>query len=133
MLEKVDELGLTGKVITPGFVEDQAEILKTLRRAHIFLFCHKTPESPRSLIEALVSATPIVGYDSAYPRDLVADHGGGKFAPINDTTALRDVVIGLATDRLELEKLIAQAALAGQPFSDEDVFKHRSDLIKTYL
>ena len=58
-------LGATGCAL-PGFAADRAAVFAALRAAHLFLFCHKTPESPRSLIEALVSGAPLVGYDSAY-------------------------------------------------------------------
>ena len=60
------------------------------------MFCHKTPESPRNLIEALVSGAPIVGYDSPFPRDLIAAHGGGVLTPLNDVNALVDSLASLA-------------------------------------
>ena len=43
------------QVALPGFIRDRSAILKVLREAQVFVFCHKTPESPRNLIEALVS------------------------------------------------------------------------------
>ncbi len=133
MRAAVERLGLTGKVHLPGFVKDRVTILAALRQAHAFVFCHKTPESPRCLIEALVSGTPIVGYDSAFPRDLIGPHGGGVLTPLHDVNALADAVQTLAIDRHRLATLMRSAAQDGEPFNDVAVFKHRSEVIRAYL
>jgi colanic acid/amylovoran biosynthesis glycosyltransferase len=133
MKARVAELGLQGRVALPGFLRDRAAILESLRQAQVFVFCHKTPESPRSLIESLVSGTPIVGYDSPFPRDLISKHGGGLLTPSNDTEALSASLIALASDRQRLAELFTKAARDGEPFNDEAVFAHRSRVIRKYL
>ena len=130
---RIAQSGLQARVSLPGFSSDRAEVLGVLRGSDVMLFCHKTPESPRCLIEALISACPIVGYDSAYPRDLIAQQGGGILTPLNDVAALTDTVAGLAADRDALAALIGRAAREGGIFDDVSVFRHRSDLIKSYL
>jgi colanic acid/amylovoran biosynthesis glycosyltransferase len=133
MRTRVAELGLQDRVALPGFLRDRTAILEALRRAQVFAFCHKTPESPRSLIESLVSGTPIVGYDSPFPRDLISKHGGGILTPINDKEALSASLITLASDRQRLADLFAKAAHDGEPFNDVAVFAHRSKVIRKYL
>lgn len=133
MRARVEGGPLAGRVRLPGFVRDRGMILQTLREAHLMLFCHKTPESPRCLIEALTSGTPIVGYDSAFPRELIAENGGGRLTPRDDVPALAQAVEALARGRDALADLIARAARDGAQFDDETVFRHRSDLIKTHL
>lgn len=133
MKNQVERLGLSEQVALPGFVRDRATILQALREAQIFVFCHKTPESPRNLIEALVSGTPIVGYNSPFPKDLISSHGGGLLSPKDDMVALASNLIELAGDRKRLADLIGRAALDGAPFNDVAVFKHRSDVIREYL
>ncbi len=133
MKAEIARAGLDGHVRLPGFVRDRAAILAALRHAHAFVFCHKTPESPRNLIEALVSGTPIVGYDSPFPRDLIATHGGGMLTPMNDVAALASVLTGLAGERHRLASLFGQAALDGAPFNDVAVFRHRSEVIRAHL
>jgi glycosyltransferase involved in cell wall biosynthesis len=127
------ELGIADRVTFGGFVTDHSQILATLRHHHLFLFCHKTPESPRCLVESLVSGSPIVGYGTAYSEGLVADYGGGLFVPLNQWEKLADVVIGLDADRAKLAKLTQLAARSGYQFDEATVFQHRSDLIKQYL
>jgi glycosyltransferase involved in cell wall biosynthesis len=126
----IAELDLGGSVAFPGATQDRQALMAALREADIFLFCHKTPESPRCLIEALLAGTPIVGYDSAYPRDLIAHHGGGLLTP-GTPEALADAVADLAGNADRLRQLIRSAALDGYPMVDEEVFRHRSELVKS--
>ena len=103
-----------------------------LRDADIFMFCHKTEESLRCLIEALKSGSPIVGYGSSYPRDL-AREGGGRFVGVGESDALGDLISELAgPDRSVLASLMEAAAAAGSELDDVSVFRHRSELIRAH-
>lgn len=133
MKDRVVRYGLGDRIRLPGHVADRETVLVALRDSHLFLFCHRTPESPRCLIEALTSGCPIIGYDGAFARDIASVHGGGRFAAIGETEALADIIAGLAGNRTELAELIPQAAEDGSPFDDVAVFRHRSMLIKEYL
>ncbi len=129
--ERVASLGLADRIQFPGLVTDRPALLEELRAAHLMLFCHLTPESPRCLIEALVSGTPIVGYGSAYSEELIEAHGGGIVVPMEPAALAREV-IALGKDRGVLGALIAKAAQDGHDMNDEAVFTHRSELIKRY-
>ena len=133
MRARVAELGLQDRIALPGMVADRGAVFAALRRAQVFLFCHRTPESPRCLIEALASATPIVGYDGGFARDLIARAGGGVLVPPGDVAALAAALVGLAQDRARLADLIGRAAQDRAGFDDESVFRHRSDVIKAHL
>ena len=133
MRARIENGPLAGRVRLPGFVRDRAVILEALREAHVMLFCHKTPESPRCLIEALMSGTPIVGYESAFPKDLIAENGGGRMVARNDVPALTEALVALAGKRDDLADLIRRAARDGEQFDDETVFHHRAELIRTHL
>lgn len=124
---------LAGRIRLRGMVRERDAVLAALRRAHVFLFCHKTPESPRCLIEALASATPIVGYDGAFARDLIAGHGGGRMVPLHDTAALTAELAALAAAREQVAGLIGAAAHDGAEYVDEEVFRHRSEIIQSEL
>lgn len=133
MRAAIELAGLVEKISTPGFMSDRVAVLQALRQADLFLFCHKTPESPRCLIEALVSATPIVGYEGAFARDLISQHGGGLLSPLDDTEALASNVTELARNPSRIADLIRNAAKDGDPFDDVTVFHHRSELIREHL
>lgn len=127
------ELGLERQLEFPGFVSERKRVLDTLRRGHLMPFAHLTPESPRCLIESLLSGTPIVGYDNAFAHDLLDGHGGGVLTPMKDWKKLGEEIARLAKDRGALATLILHAGKNGARFNDEAVFRERSELIKKYL
>jgi colanic acid/amylovoran biosynthesis glycosyltransferase len=130
---KVRELKLQTCIRFAGFVGDRSEVLAFLRRQDVLLFCHLTPESPRCLIEALISGLPLVGYESSYARELVGHRGGAILSPIGNSNALATNLIRLADCREELRRLTREAAASREIYNDEAVFAHRSELIKKYL
>jgi colanic acid/amylovoran biosynthesis glycosyltransferase len=133
MRNRVAAAGLSDRVRLPGFTRDRSKVLNEIRAAQIFMFCHKTPESPRNLIEALAMGTPIVGYDGAFARDLIHDKDGGILLAMDDVAGLADAVIAVAADRAKLQNLIRGAKAAGAPYDDVSVFQHRSEVIRKYL
>lgn len=137
LLEKsrneVEAANLKDVIKFSGFVSDRKAILNFLQEIDVFLFCHVTPESPRCLIEALISGTPIVGYESAYAADLVEQRGGAYLTKMRDTHALSEYICQLTEDRNQLVSMIKQASESRYIYNDKAVFKHRSNLIKTYL
>jgi colanic acid/amylovoran biosynthesis glycosyltransferase len=130
---RVRELGLENSIRFDGFVSDRSAVLGFLRGLDIFLFTHVTPESPRCLIEALISGLPLIGYESSYARELVSNRGGGQFSRIGDSGALAENLIWLARNREELTRLTSEAANGRGLYNDETVFAHRSELIKRFL
>ncbi|WP_236697426.1 glycosyltransferase [Sphingomonas sp. Leaf357] len=128
--EMIARLGVGDRIFFPGPTQDREALMQAFRDADIFLFCHKTLESPRCLVEALLSGTPIVGYDSPYPRDLIGHHGGGVMTAANPT-ALAEAIAALIAEPDALARLTEAAAKDGHPMIDEEVFRHRSDLIKS--
>ncbi|MCC1480473.1 glycosyltransferase [Roseibaca sp. Y0-43] len=133
MRARVEAGPLKGRVALPGFVADRGRLLEALRDADVLMFCHLTPESPRVLIEALASGCPLLGYDSAYPADLIAGHGGGVLTPLGQPQHLATALAALARDRARLAALIGRAAQDGAQFDDETVFAHRAGLIRQHL
>ncbi len=130
MRQRVAGSALSDAVHLPGFEGDRDALLRTMRRSDLLLFCHKTPESPRSLIEALVSGCPLVGYDSAYPRGLVQTKGGGVFAPQDDVEAVAERIVQLHRDRWAFAALVADAAASGKSYNEDVVYEVRADLMK---
>lgn len=130
MRARVAGSALAPMVELPGFEGDRARLLARMRESDIMLFCHKTPESPRCLIESLVSGSPIVGYGSAYPRGLVEARGGGVFVPQHDPAALAACIGALDRDRQAFGHLIADAAASGTLYNEDDVYAHRAGLMK---
>jgi glycosyltransferase involved in cell wall biosynthesis len=128
-----ESLGIADHVTFAGFVADRDRILSTLKDSDMFLFCHKTPESPRCLVEALASGCPLIGYGSAYPKEIVAQCGGGEFAMVGNWKELADRVKGLNKNREKLRKLIQDASTSGRLYERDATMQRRIDLIREYL
>jgi colanic acid/amylovoran biosynthesis glycosyltransferase len=125
----VAERHLDGKIDFAGNAPHN-EILKQMKTFDAFIFCHKTQESPRCLVEALACGLPILGYSSDYAKQLIEENSGGLLSPINDIEALAATVQGMIEDVARLKGLSRAAALDGRRYDSETTFRHRSDLIK---
>lgn len=132
MRSMVDQLGLAKHVELVGHVGDRNAVLERLQQSHLFLFCHKTPESPRCLIEALVSGCPIVGYDAPYPQGLVEGEGGGAFSDMGDFDGLSGLIVALDRDRKRLAGLVRDAAACGRKFDEATLYRKRAGLIAAH-
>jgi glycosyltransferase involved in cell wall biosynthesis len=124
---------LDGKVNFYGHQGQKDKLLKSIRESDIFVFCHKTPESPRCLIEAMLSGTPIMGYKSPYPEDLLKNISRELLTDKNDIAALTKNIRRLNENREELAKAMAYCHQISEHYTDKAVFEHRSQLIKKYL
>ncbi len=132
MRSEVSRRNLSDLVSLPGFVANRDDVFGFLRSAHLFVFCHKTPESPRCLVESLLSGTPIVGYASDYAAELT-EPGGGVLVAIGDKQRLAEEICALDSDRRRLIAQISAAVPAGKRINQMADFQYRSDLIKTHL
>ncbi len=108
-------------------------MLDAVKQADIFMFCHKTSESPRNIVESLASSCPIIGYESRHARDLVEKQGGGEFCQINDWQALAKLVKELDSNRSKLEDLTRSAHATAKLLDRDLAMQHRIDLIKKYV
>jgi colanic acid/amylovoran biosynthesis glycosyltransferase len=137
MIEELHDLvskrGLSAWISFPGNVSVRSEVLDICRAANLFVFCHLAPESPRCLIEALMCGLPILGFESAYAKALTSPYGGGATVPIADTGALAELVKKYVSDKDARNNLSRAALLSGKQFSEQSVFRHRSELIKQFL
>ncbi len=130
MKARIADTDMADRIAFPGFEDRRDVLLAALRDSDLLMFCHKTPESARALIEALVCGCPIVGYGSSYPRDLVRERGGGAFAAVHDVAGLAEQVAALHRDRTALADLVAHAAESGTLYSEDTVYADRAALMK---
>jgi glycosyltransferase involved in cell wall biosynthesis len=133
MRREVERLRLGGVVETTGFVADRDRVIKIIRDSDLMMFTHIEPESPRVLIEALMSACPILGYDRPHPSDLIAVHGGGSLHPLGDWRVLGQSLAALASDRPRLVELIRRAWRDGGRFNSDNMSRDRCALIRARL
>ncbi len=130
MQARVEASGLSASIRLAGFEGDREVLLSALRASDLLLFCHKTPESARCLVEALVCGCPLIGYGTDYPKGLIAQHGGGSFVP-HDPASLAAHLTELHADRPTLANMVAQAAASGKLYNEDSVYRHRAELMRS--
>ena len=132
MRDRVAASALCEVVRFAGAVERE-ESMEAARRADLFLFCHRTSESPRNLVEALTCAAPLVGFDSAYARGLTNGEDAGFYVPIDDCAGLATMVGLLDHDRPRLAEAIRAAQRAGGKFDRDEAIAERIQLIQRFV
>ncbi|WP_083960694.1 glycosyltransferase [Methylomonas lenta] len=133
-LQQAIQLSQLAEIISlPGFIASRADIATLLKSADLFVFTHVTPESPRCLIEALRLGVPIIGYDSAYARDLIEKNAGGVLVPRHNWQLLAEKVSQLVSNPELIAQLKVRALKDGERFTSRAVFLERSELIKSNL
>ena len=133
LLQAVQNYRLEKIISLPGFIASRSEIGKLLMSADLFVFTHITPESPRCLLEALRFGVPIVGYDSAYARDLIEKNAGGVLVPRHSWQLLAEEINKLLSNPELIAELKIRAQKDGERFTSRAVFLERSELIKSNL
>jgi colanic acid/amylovoran biosynthesis glycosyltransferase len=126
--DKVASANLSDRIELPGSMTNHPALMQKLRSSFdVFMFCHKTKESPRCLVEALMCGLPLIGYASHYARDLIKRNGGGMLTSPGHPELLTDSLNQFSRARNSITK---NAQRDGQLYDDESVFRHRSDLMK---
>ena len=133
MQAEVERLGLSGIIELTGFVSDRDQVIRRIRESDVMLFTHIELESPRVLIEALMSACPIVGYERLHPANLISVHGGGELTPLGDWQAAGAALARLVADRDHLAELIQRAYRDGVRFDSEVIVRDRCAAIRERL
>lgn len=107
--KRIIELGLTGKVIMPGAVND---IDRWLARSSIFVLSSISEGFPNSLMEAMAAGLPCISFDcDAGPRDIIISKVNGLLVKEGNINELVDKLNSLITDTELAEGLVQNALL----------------------
>lgn len=119
-LEKqVLELGLEGKVIMPGSVNNVDE---WLAKAKIFAFSSISEGFPNALVEAMAAGLPCVSFDcDAGPRDIIINGINGLLTPQGDINELTSNISLLVNNTSTAKKLAKNAVLVREEYNMESI------------
>jgi glycosyltransferase involved in cell wall biosynthesis len=88
--------------IAEGIVEHRGHLndpVPAFRDAHVFVLPSYREGTPRTCLEAMASARPIITTDAPGCRETVADGDNGFLVPMRDGPALAAAMLRLANDR----------------------------------
>ena len=105
IIELVELLGLTGRVVFAGYRDDLPVVLSTL---DIFVLPSWSEGFGRANLEAMAAGLPIVSTNVGGIPEVVVDGESGILVPPHDPTALAEAIIRLAEDK-NLRKKIGEA------------------------
>lgn len=91
----VTELGLTGRVLLLGRVEEVADVLASL---DVLVSASRTEAFGMTMVEAAACGVPVVATATGGAREIVSDGLTGLIAPIGDVRALASAVVSLLED-----------------------------------
>lgn len=117
--KRVLELGLEGKVIMPGSVNNVDE---WLAKAKIFAFSSISEGFPNALVEAMAAGLPCVSFDcDAGPRDIIINGINGLLTPQGDINELTSNISLLVNNTSTAKKLAKNAVLVREEYNMESI------------
>lgn len=105
LLERIEALGLAGKVHFPGWRPDVAAVMSAF---DVFALPSLNEGMGRVLVEAMALSRPVVASRTGGITDLIEDGGNGLLVPPGDAGALADAILRL------LDEGEMRAAMGGE-------------------
>ncbi|MCP4330272.1 MAG: glycosyltransferase family 4 protein [Alphaproteobacteria bacterium] len=97
-------MGIEDRVHFEGWVEYE-RLPAYLAAADIAVMSSETEGQPMAVLEAMACARPIVATAIPAFEELVARPGAGLLAPVGDTTAMAELILRLADNRILRQRL----------------------------
>ena len=101
-----DELGLKGKVIFTGFINNIPNVLLQL---DLFFMPSKEEGLGTSLLDAMICKVPIVSTRAGGIPEIVIDGETGFCGEVGDVALLADMILKLLADQSTQEKFVTNA------------------------
>jgi glycosyltransferase involved in cell wall biosynthesis len=123
------QLNLTQQVHFLGY---RTDIPAWICAAQALLLVSEQEGLPRSVMEALALAVPVIGTDIRGTRDLLAG-GGGILVPVGDLTAIARAMTWIADHPKDARQMGTQGQEQVQPYRLEAILEHHRQLYQTSL
>ena len=127
LLKTVADLGLEGRVKLPGYRHDTANVLAAM---DIFAFTSVEKDtSPLALLSAMSSGLPIVSFDIAGARELMADDDQFLLVPVADVARLSDALASVVANENLRGSLAAAARKQAVSEFDVEIYRDRIEQV----
>jgi glycosyltransferase involved in cell wall biosynthesis len=127
LLNTVSRLGLEGRVKLPGYRHDTAEVLSAM---DVFAFTSVEKDtSPLALLSAMACGLPIVAFDIAGARELMAGNDQFLLVPVADVAELSSALSSVIADDDLRSCLAAAARKQAVAQFDVEIYSHRIEQV----
>ena len=129
LIDKVKDLGLSDRILLPGFTDNPLEALK---KAGVFVLSSNSEGTPNALIEAMMLGLPVISTDCPCggPAELIRDGENGLLIPMNDVAKMQDSLQKIFNNRHFSERIGCEATHTRDIYSPEKVFSSWESLLK---
>lgn len=127
--KQAETLGLSAQIRMLGYRRDIPVLLKA---AHALLLPSEREGLPRSVLEAMCAATPVIATEIRGVEDLLADNCG-LMTKVGDVNALAKALIWLADNLSEAKEMGLRGQEKMKLFSLENVIRMHEDLYAEVL
>lgn len=126
---QVRELGLTGRVLLPGFSSTPQALM---RRAQLFVLPSRFEGFPNALLEAMACGLPCVSFACPTgPAELITHEIDGLLVPPQDTNALAAALGKLMDDPAFRDRLGRAAQAVASAYSLDSILARWNALLET--
>jgi glycosyltransferase involved in cell wall biosynthesis len=129
LAEDVDQRGLAGRLMLPGYVPYGPELLKRYRSAHAFVHIALTEGVPQVLFEAMGCGLPIVATDVGGVAAALDFGQAGLLVPPDDPSAVSAAILRLADD----PELRGSKASRGLQLSSSQTIESESASVAAFI
>lgn len=103
-------------VTQAGFISDSATLATYYAQADVFVIPSIEDNLPNTVIEALASGTPVVGFDSGGIKDMIAHKKNGYLVTAYDAKLLAEGILYVLTHNTSLEMSLYARKFAEDTF-----------------
>jgi glycosyltransferase involved in cell wall biosynthesis len=127
LLKTVADLGLEGRVKLPGYRHDTANVLAAM---DVFAFTSVEKDtSPLALLSAMSCGLPIVAFDIAGARELMADNDQLLLVPVADVARLGRALASVVANENLRRSLAAAARKQAVNEFDVEIYRDRIEQV----
>ena len=120
MQQTLNDLGLSSNIIFTGVRTDVPELLANF---DVFILPSLWEGMPRSVIEAMAMAKPVIVYDIRGIDEIIVDGENGFIVSVNDTSAFADRILYLLNNPVKTKVMGYNGFLKAKEFDYENVIE----------
>jgi glycosyltransferase involved in cell wall biosynthesis len=130
---KIDEPIEGLKTICTGYVDKRNEYYRYLNAADIFIAPYLVDNFPNTLLEAMVTGLPLIGFKGGGIPEIIEDGVNGLLANVSDVNDLSNKINMLVNDSVQRRRLAKTSREMSKQFSIELQVDQYCQLYKQFL
>ena len=128
--QRVLQLGIADRITFTGWLPDQADVLRTLRQANVFVMNSRSEGGPRMLLEAMCIGMPVVATPVGIAPDVITDGDNGLLTT-GTASDLAQQLSQLLADDTKRQQMGERARGVLQKFDSQSAIKAYASFLQS--